>query len=261
MTYFYYILITILGLSVGSFLNVVILRFDDLKTIIRVRSHCPKCQKELPWYDLVPLFSYLLLAGKCRWCKKAISLQYPLVEATTALLFILIYCKFGLSIQSLFLALIGSLSIVIAAYDILHYEVPDILTYLAIALAAGLALYFIGSSGQLRAAEAWLPYAYGLIIGLGFLGFLVVASRQQWMGAGDILLGAFMGIFLGFPKIILALFLAFIIGSIVSIILLGLKKKTLKDAVPFGPFLLAATWISVFWGDSLINLYWAKMGL
>lgn len=261
MLYFYYILITIFGLSVGSFLNVVILRFDELKTIIKVRSHCPKCKKELPWYDLVPLLSYLLLAGKCRWCKKAISVQYPLVEVTTALLFILIYVKFGISIQSLFLALIGSLSIIIAAYDILHYEVPDILTYFAIVLAAGLALYLIGTTGQFRLAEAWLPYAYGLIIGLGFLGILVIVSRQKWMGAGDILLGAFMGIFLGYPKIILALFLAFIIGSIISIILLGLKKKTLKDAVPFGPFLLIAAWISLFWGDSLINLYWAKMGI
>src|SRR3989304_398156 len=127
MAYFYFILITILGLSVGSFLNVVILRFDELKTIIKVRSHCPKCKKNLAWYDLIPFFSYVVLAGRCRRCKKSISIQYPLVEAGTAIIFVLLYWQFGLTFQFGALAIISALLIIIFTYDILRLLVADIL--------------------------------------------------------------------------------------------------------------------------------------
>lgn len=256
-----YALVVLFGLSVGSFLNVVILRFDDVESIIKTRSHCPKCKKEIPWYDLFPFFSYIILAGKCRLCKKVISLQYPVVEAVTAIIFILIYWQYGISVSSFFLFLISSLLIVVAAYDWLHMEIPDILIYVAAVFASGFIVYNLWQAQGLTDLNSWLVYAYGLLIGVGFFGILVVASRQKWMGAGDVMLGGLMGLIVGYPNVIVALFLAFFLGSIVSLILMITKKKTMKDAVPFGPFLVAATFISLFWGVQIINVYFFRLGL
>lgn len=249
-----YILTIFLGLAVGSFLNVIILRFDELKTIWRVRSHCFSCKKAIRWYDLVPFFSYFILGGKCRDCKKPISYQYPVIEGVTAILFTLIYWQFGLSWQSLILAIIISILLVIATYDILHLEVPDILTYLGIFFSLGfvfLKLYFTES----LSLENLIPYGYAILTAAGFLGFLVLLSREKWMGMGDILLGVLMGVFLGMPSVLVGLFFAFILGSLVGLILIAAKKKKLKDAVPFGPFLVAGTLIALFWGEKLVNWY------
>jgi len=256
-----YVLVILLGLAVGSFLNVVIARFDDLASIIKTRSHCPKCKKMIPWYDLIPFFSYFILAGRCRTCKKTISIQYPLVEFSTALIFSLIYWKFGLSVESLFLFIISSILIVIAAYDWLKLEIPDILSYLAIFFALGLLFYKLASSGELGSPDSLLPYLYGLVVGLGFFGFLVVVSRQKWMGWGDCILASLMGILLGFPGILVALFWAFVLGSLVSLLLMALKQKTLKDQIPFAPFLVVGTFIALFWGGELINIYLLRFGL
>lgn len=260
MNLLYYIIITLFGLSVGSFLNVVILRFDQFESILKTRSHCPHCKKNLPWYDLVPFFSYFILAGKCRACKKTISIQYPIVEALTAALFILIYTKFGISIGSLFLVFIFSTLIVIATYDWLHMEIPDICTYFAIALSIGYLIYNLWQIQELTNIAYWLPYAWGLVIGIGFFGLLVVVSREKWMGAGDVLLGAFAGTFLGYPNIIVGLFLAFVFGALFSIVLMILKKKKMKDAVAFGPFLLLATTVAFFWGTRILDTYLLGFG-
>jgi len=249
-----YILIVLLGLAVGSFLNVIILRFDELKTIWRVRSHCLKCKKEIRWYDLVPFFSYFILGGKCRDCKKPISYQYPIVEGLTAILFTLIYWQSGLSWESLILALVVSILLVIASYDILHMEIPDILTYLGIFFSIGFVFLVLAEKSMLS-LENLIPYGYAIVVSAGFLGFLVVLSREKWMGAGDILLGILAGILLGMPNILVGLFLAFVLGSIVGLILVATKKKTLKDVVPFGPFLVAGTLIALFWGEKIINAY------
>lgn len=249
-----YLLIVIFGLAVGSFLNVIILRFDELKTIWRVRSHCLKCKKAIRWYDLVPFFSYFILGGKCRDCKKPISYQYPIVEGSIAILFALIYWQAGLSWESLILAIIVSILVIIAAYDILHMEVPDILTYLGIFFALGLILLKLIENNGLS-WENLIPYAYAVVAAAGFLGFLVILSREKWMGAGDILLGVLMGLVLGMPAVLVGLFFAFVLGSVVGLILIAGKYKTLKDAVPFGPFLVAGTFIALFWGEKLVNYY------
>lgn len=257
---FILILVAFLGLSVGSFLNVVILRFDDIESIIKTRSHCPKCKKNLPWFDLVPFFSYIILAGRCRFCKKFVSWQYPLVELATALIFVLIYLQYGLSWESFFLIFIFSLLIVVGAYDWLHSEIPDILIYSAAIFTSGFIVYTLWQLADLTNFNAWLSYIYGLAVGLGFFGFLVVTSRQKWMGWGDVLLGSLMGLILGYPNVIVALFLAFLLGSLVSLILMLVKKKTLKDAIPFGPFLVASTFIAFFWGQEIVETYFLRLG-
>jgi len=252
--YIVYVLIILLGLAVGSFLNVLILRFDELKTIWRIRSHCLNCKKAIRWYDLIPFFSYFILGGKCRDCKKPISIQYPLVEGLTAVLFAGIYWQYNLTWQALLLAIIVAILIVIAVYDILHLEIPDILTYLGILFSLGFVFLNLLSNFEFRMSNL-IPYGYAVLIGAGFLGFLVIVSRQKWMGAGDILMGVLMGVLLGMPNILVGLFFAFVLGSIVGLVLIAAKKKTLKDAVPFGPFLVAGTLIALFWGEKLVNYY------
>ena len=254
MNYLIYILIIIFGLAFGSFLNVIILRFDELKTIWRVRSHCLKCKKEIRWYDLVPFFSYFILKAKCRYCKKPISYQYPVIEALTAIIFLLIYLSFGISWPALLLVFLSSTLIVISTYDILHMEIPDVLTYSGILFSLCFVFLNLFQKNQLN-LENLIPYGYAILVGAGFLGFLVIISKEKWMGKGDILLGALMGILLGMPNILVGLFFAFVLGSIIGLVLIASKKKTLKDAVPFGPFLVAGTFIALFFGEKLINWY------
>jgi len=257
----FYILIVLFGLAVGSFLNVIILRFDELKTIWSTRSHCPKCKKEIVWYDLVPFFSYILLGAKCRFCKRPISYQYPIVEGFTGLVFGIIYWQYGLSWEALILAVVVSIMIVIAVYDLLHSEIPDALSYLAIFFGIGLILYRLVINGHLNYLSDYINYGYAILIAGGFLGLLVVASREKWMGKGDILLGVLMGLLLSFPNVLTGMFIAFVFGSLVGLILIALKKKKMKDAVPFGPFLILATLVAFFWGGELIKLYFNYMGI
>lgn len=256
MSIFYFILIFLFGLSVGSFLNVVVLRFDNFESIIKGRSHCPHCKKILKWYELIPFFSYLLLAGRCFSCKKNISIQYPIVELLTGLVFLGIFYYYGFSWATLILMVIFSLLILIGAYDAVFGEIPDILSYSAIFLVVFWVIFGFASSGGWRIGELWLPYIYGLAVGAGFFGLLVLVSKQKWMGLGDVFIGAIMGIFLGFPFVLVALFLAFVLGAIFSLILMLFKKKSLKDTVPFGPFLILATIIAFFWGEKIIEMYW-----
>jgi len=257
----YYILIVFFGLAVGSFLNVVILRFDELKTIWLSRSHCPKCKKELRWRDLIPFFSYIFLWGKCRYCKKPISYQYPVVEGFTGLIFAIIFWQYGFSWEGLILAIIICIMIVIATYDLLHSEIPDTLSYLAIFFSLGLIFYRLGVNGHLNYSNDYINYAQAILIGGGFLGLLVLASREKWMGRGDILLGVLMGLLLSFSNVLTGMFIAFVLGSIVGLILIAAKYKTMKDAVPFGPFLILGTLVAFFWGGDLVNLYFKYLGI
>jgi len=249
-----YVIVAIAGLAVGSFLNVLVLRFDQFASILKTRSRCPHCKEEIKWYDLVPFFSYIYLRAKCRNCEKPISFQYPVVEAVTAIVFSLIYWKFGLSLEAVLLVAISALLISIAVYDILNYEIPDILSYSALVLSIGFVILKLMTNNELLISNL-IPYGYAVLIGGGFLAFLVLISKEKWMGAGDITLGALMGVLLGSPNILLGLFMAFISGSIIGLILLALKQKKLKDAVPFGPFIVFAIFVGLVWGDILINWY------
>jgi len=251
-----YLIVVVFGLAIGSLLNVVILRFDDLKTIFTVRSHCPKCKKQLPWYDLIPFFSFIALRSKCRFCGKPISFQYPLVEVGAALIFVGLFWKFGFSLEFAVYLIISAILIVIFVYDILHQMIADILVWIALGIwAIWLLIDFFLINQSL---SILLNSLYGALILGGFLALLVVVSREKWMGAGDISLGFLLGAMVFYPKAIVALFLSFVIGSIISLILLVLKKKTMKDQIPFAPFLIASLWITLFWGDKLFDWYLGK---
>jgi len=247
----------IFGLFVGSFLNVVILRLEGfpaslslskhLSSIFLGRSKCPKCRKKLPWYDLVPLVSFVALKGKCRYCKKPISLQYPLVEFFTGLLFALLFVKFGLSLVTVYWLLITGLLIILFVYDLKTQTIPDTIAYLGIGLA------FVYSIFNFKFSI--FNSILAPIIAGGFFAILVLISKERWMGQGDIKIGALMGLLLGYPNVLVGLFLAFIMGALAGLILIAMKKKTLKSQIPFGPFLILAIFITIFFGEKILNWY------
>ena len=256
-----YFFIFLFGLAVGSFLNCVIYRLETGGNFFRGRSFCPKCKHILSWPDLIPLFSFFLLKGKCRYCQQKISWQYPLVEFSTAWLFVLIFNLQFIStlsqfITTLYLFIISCFLIIIFVYDLKHYIIPDKIIYPVIVIVF---LYRILSFGHWSLGFGIfeglkMPLIVGFSAG-GFFFLIWLISRGRWMGFGDVKLGFFMGLFLSWPNILVALFSAFFIGAIIGIGLIIAGKKTLKSQVPFGPFLVTGTFIALFWGQNLINWY------
>ncbi len=260
MLHFLNIFIFLLGLCAGSFLNCVIYRLETGKDFCGGRSYCPQCKKQLGFFDLIPVLSFLFLKGKCRYCSQKISLQYPLVEISTALIFLLIFnFQFLISKQfSIFIFLnliyywlISCFLIIIFVYDLKHYLIPTKIIYLATIISLIFNFQFLISK-QFSIFNSAIVSAAN--VGL-FFWLIVLFSKEQWLGLGDAKLGLLMSLFLGFPKIILALFSAFLIGAIIGLILILLGKKQLKSQVPFGPFLIVGTFLALFWGKEIIEWY------
>ena len=268
LNHLFYLAIPLFGLVMGSFLNCIIYRLQTGESFLKGRSFCPHCRHELSWQDLIPVFSFLILKGKCRYCQKPISWQYPLVELATGIIFLLIVwnLEFGICLEFgiwnlLFYLLISCFLIIIFVYDLKHYIIPDAVIYPAIAIAFLYQLFrmlnFVNwnlfgiwnvESGILR------PISSAFLASLFFLA-IVFLSQGKWMGLGDVKLAFLMGLFLGFPNILVALFLAFFIGAIIGIGLIISGKRTLKSEVPFGPFLITGTFIALFWGNQITNWY------
>lgn len=231
-----YFLIFIFGLSVGSFLNVVICRLETKESIVAKRSHCPQCGAVLKWYDLIPLLSFVFLLGKCRSCGKKINWQYPVVEIATGLLFLLFFNLYFYLIIICFL-------IIIFVYDLKHYIIPNKVVFPAIILSFFYSI-FIGS---------FLNFLLAALGASGFFLALVLVSKGRWMGMGDVKLAFLMGLILGWPNILAALFLAFLSGAVVGVALIIFGKKGLKSQIPFGPFLAGATVLMMLCGQLWIN--------
>lgn len=250
------ILFFLLGLAVGSFLNSIIYRLETEESIIKKRSYCPRCKKTLSWFELIPLMSFILQRGKCRHCKKPISLQYPLVELATGFLFVL--CAWYFLPDLLFTVvclLFISCLIIIFVYDLKHYIIPNEVVYSGIIVAFLYRLFGIFQPMADHSQGGNLdPFIVALLAGVFFFSIILI-SKGKWMGMGDMKLAVFMGLILGWPKILVALFLAFLIGAFASVILIILKKKTLKSEIPFGPFLAGAAVVALFLGDILVSWY------
>ncbi|TSC75973.1 MAG: leader peptidase (prepilin peptidase) / N-methyltransferase [Parcubacteria group bacterium Gr01-1014_30] len=230
------------------------------------RSFCPHCKHILTWQDLVPFVSFFVLGGKCRYCQQKISWQYPAVEVSTALLFLLIFNQQFISTLSqftttLYLFLVSSFLIVIFVYDLKHYIIPDKIVYPAIVIAFLYQLSVIiwnlpapyHSEGIGAGFRIW-SLGFGILPSLFFLG-IILLSQGRLMGMGDFKLAILMGLILGWPNISVALFLAFLIGAIMGAGLILSGRKSLKSEVPFGPFLVGGTFLAFFWGDKIINWY------
>ncbi|MBU4331505.1 prepilin peptidase [Patescibacteria group bacterium] len=263
----FFLITFILGLAIGSFLNAVIWRLHSGESIARGRSKCPKCRHKLKWQDNIPLASFVVLRGKCRYCHKKISWQYPLVELATALLFVLAYSNSGLPEINYQLSIINyqlfqiagallqgwfiiSILIIIFVYDFRWYLVDDRVVLPAIGLI------FIWN---IWLGKSWLGLAISGIIIAGFFWLQFLASRGKWIGSGDIRLGLLMGVILGWPLGLVALFLSYIIGSLVSVALLIIGRKKFTSKIPLGPFLMAGTIIVMFWGEKIMGWYMRLM--
>jgi len=256
---FFYLIIFIFGLIVGSFLNCVIYRLETGGSFLKGRSFCPHCKHILDWQDLIPVFSFLILKGKCRYCRKPISWQYPLIELATGIIFLLIFifhfqaATFQNFLSIGFLLCISCFIILIFVYDLKHFIIPDRVIYPAIVIALIFNLLPLAAG-----FSEFSIFKFSILSALGaaiFFLIIVLISRGRWMGIGDIKLAFLMGLFLGWPNILVALFLAFFIGAVIGIILMFLKKKTLKSEIPFGPFLVTGTFLALFLGEKIIHWY------
>ncbi|MFC1789422.1 prepilin peptidase [Patescibacteria group bacterium] len=252
-------IVFIFGLSVGSFINSIVYRLEKKESFLKGRSYCPKCKHGLSFEDLIPLFSFLFLRGECRYCKKKISLQYPLVELATGLLFVLVFSyqftsfDFQNFLTIGYWLLMAGLLMIIFIYDLKHYIIPDTVIYSAIIISVAWLVLNVFLNDY--SMSQFLNYLYSAVGAAVFFLAIVVISKGNWMGVGDIKLGFLMGLLLSFPKIIIALFFAFFSGAIIGLALIFLNKKTLKSEVPFGPFLIAGTFFSLFWGKNIANWY------
>ncbi len=234
----------LLGLIVGSFLNVVGSRFQS-GVGMGGRSFCPACKKQLSWYELIPVFSYLIQGGRCRRCKTKISFQYPLIEIWTGLLFatlpymvIPVFCIY----------------VVITVYDSKHKIIPDVLVFAAILMSI---IYRIGTGGST------LDWLAGPIIFL-FFGLIWLMSRGRAMGFGDAKLGLSLGFLLGGPWGFSGVIMSFWIGAILTLafmafshrsaLLRGSKRLTMKSEIPFAPFMILGAWASILLDLNLLNV-------
>lgn len=257
------IFIFLIGAFIGSFLNVVIYRTESDESIIKGRSHCPYCGHVLRWYDLIPLLSFVFLKGKCRYCHHKISWQYPLVELLTGLIFLYVFLNFfAFNIKSIvstvFLFIISSFLIIISVSDIKYYAVSDKILYPAILTGFS---YFLYNVFFIFKSKSFFLYSLLSILLISlFFFFLYFFSKEKAMGFGDVEISLFLGFALGFPNILACFFLSFVIGGLVGIILIMIRKKSLTSKLPFAPFLTTAAFIALFWGERIIKIYLQFLG-
>jgi len=247
------IIIFMFGLAIGSFTNVLIYRLPREESIIFPGSHCPNCNHELKWYDNIPLFSYLILKGKCRYCAEKISFRYPLVEFINGIIYVLLFITYGLSLHFIYLSLLTSVLLSIAIIDIKHQIIPDslVISVFVMSILFKAINFFIYD-----VPFEFLDSLFGTIVGVGFFLILLLVSHGG-MGGGDITLIGALGFILGLKNTILTILLSFIIGAIISLILLIFKFKTMKDPIPFGPFIILAFYLSYFFSDRIISFYFS----
>lgn len=251
-----------LGLMVGSFLNVVIYRVPRRESIVLPSSHCPTCEHPLRATDNIPILSWLLLGGKCRYCGARISAQYPFIEAVTAIVFGVLYLGSGLTFAFVTSVFFFIILLTVSAIDIEYKIIPNVIILPALVLS----VFFIPISefanvGRMPFVDHsdWVLSAVGFLAGGGFL-LLLALIRPDGMGGGDIKLAAFMGLFLG-RYVVVALFIGFLLGSIGGLTAITFFKKSRKDLIPFGPYLAAGAVITWFLGVPLVNWYLSTAGL
>jgi leader peptidase (prepilin peptidase)/N-methyltransferase len=243
--------IFLMGLCIGSFLNVCIYRLPESKSIVHPRSMCPNCDTLIPFYDNIPLFSYLWLKGQCRRCKVKISMRYPMVELLGGLVALGTYLRFGLTIETLIYYVFIAALLVVTFIDLDHRIIPDAITLpgIPICFAASFALPDITYKDALL----------GILIGGGSL-FLVawvytILTKKEGMGGGDIKLLAMMGAIVGWQGVLFTIFVASLVGTLAGFAVMLQSRKGMKLAVPFGPFLSIGSITYIFFGTELVTWY------
>ncbi|HUS52047.1 MAG TPA: prepilin peptidase [Candidatus Bathyarchaeia archaeon] len=238
----------LIGLVFGSFLNCLVYRLNHGLSPLGGRSFCPKCKHKLSWKDNLPLVSFVLLRGRCRYCRSPISWQYPLVELGTAIVtlltvsFLLRAGQPNLVVVGFWLLVTYGLLVVFVS-DFLYSTIPDEVVFSLVGLAC---LYFLFFQPFLV-----VPNLFSGLGAAGFFWALMAVTGGKGMGMGDVKLAGLMGLILGWPGIVIALYLAFLTGALVGVILILTGRKRFGQHLPFGPFLATATWITIFWGDKI----------
>jgi len=245
------------GGVVGSFLNVVILRLPAGASIAYPASHCPVCKTPIRWYDNIPVFSYLVLQGRCRSCRMSISLQYPLVELCMALLSLALYTRFGPSFEFFFYFLFLAALLAVIFIDIHHQIIPDVISL------PGIVIGFAGSF--INAQVTWQESGIGLLVGGGILyavalGYYLL-TRREGMGGGDIKLLGMIGAFLGWQSLLFVVFFSSLTGSMVGILAMLRQGRGGRTRIPFGPFLSLAAMLYLFFQAEIMQLWQAYLAL
>lgn len=243
-----YIILAILGMVIGSFLNVCICRIPNEESISYPPSHCINCNHRLMPLDLIPILSFVFLRGRCRYCEKKILFQYPIIEVLNCILYIIVLFKYGISITTLKYCILISILIVISVID---YKTQYVY---------GSTIIFGFICGFLFLVVQLIVYkngAFDSIAGciIGFLIIKIIAFITKGMGDGDAEIAAVCGLFLGIKGILIGLFLGFIIGGVIGIIIIILKLKKIKDKIAFGPFIAIGTFISMMWANEILDWY------
>lgn len=232
------------GVIIGSFVNVLILRLPLRESVTLQRSHCMSCGHVLSWYELFPLFSYLFLKGKCRHCKAHISVQYPIVEAANGILYVGIFLVYGLSLEAILYCLSVSALLALSVIDWRTQEIP---------LGFNIFILIIGLIHVVTDLSNWSQYVIGLFAVSGFLLLLWLITKGKGIGDGDIKLMAATGLLLGWQLNIVAFLLGCIIGSVVHLTRMAIKKVGRQLA--FGPYLSMGVYIAMIWGEQLVSWY------
>lgn len=240
----------LIGLLIGSFLNVCIVRVPERREIVMARSACAKCQRQLAWYENIPLFSYLVLRGRCRTCKQPISIRYPIVEAITAALFAWSTWYFGPSVLLVARLIFGCGLIVLFAIDLEHHLLPNVITL------PGIVVGFLFS---LVTAPGWQSSLIGIVVGGGVLWAIAEAyyrlRHEEGLGMGDVKMLAMIGAFLGWQLTLVTLMMASLAGSVVGVAMIVSQHGGLKYALPFGTFLALGAAAAATVGTDLLNWY------
>ncbi|SCP94728.1 prepilin peptidase [Anaerobium acetethylicum] len=236
------------GIVIGSFLNVCIYRIPLQESTAKARSHCMACGTGLKWYELIPVFSYAALRGKCRTCKSSISIQYPVVELVNGILYLMIFWVNGMNAVSVLYCFLTSALIVLSVIDFRTYEIPFGINVFILAL------------GLIRLAldySNWSEYAIGLLVVSGFLYLIYIVTKGRGIGGGDVKLMAACGLLLGWKLIILAFFLGCILGSVIHLIRMRLSDE--DHVLAMGPYLSAGVFVAALWGRQLTEWYFTLL--
>ena len=243
-TIFFSIIIFLYGIIIGSFLNVCIYRIPKKENIVTTRSHCMSCGYQLRWYDLIPLFSWLALGGRCRKCKAKISVQYPAIEALNGVLYLIVFLCYGVSIETLLYCLMASALLALSVIDFRTFEIP---------LGFNVFIAVLGLVRVLTDLTNWREYAVGFFAVSAVLYIIYVLTKGRGIGGGDIKLMAASGLLLGWKCNILAFLLGCIIGSVIHLLRMRFTKA--EHVLALGPYLSIGIYISALWGTRLIDWY------
>jgi len=259
-------MIFVLGLCLGSFVNMLVYRMAVKYKLVKLgrdksrhynknRSFCDYCGKQLHWYENIPIVSWLILRGRSKCCQKKLSRFYPIIELVTGIILVLITYRFNLfsgrfslpieMMQLFWLLIIVTLLLFLTVFDLKYLILPDF---------AVITLIIISFLGVIFDEPNIIPYLVSASVGSGFLLILYLITKKRGIGFGDVKLAVFMGLFLGWPKIIIALYIAFIVGAIVGVVGIFFKKITKKSKIAFGPFLILGTIVTWIWGNQILDL-------